>query len=188
MWNSGLMGVNSDPINLSDEQKCGFRDFLKLHNYTDITVNYPSYANSLNFVDTLLYKRFENLDGRLSSKYFKHENIHVEHFWGNIPEIRFDDIKGIVPTGRIIGELFKPSHLYDIFKSTDGVQRYFSNQFDYYYKHAIILHVGKYDASNPQDRDNFRKNVIAFWSFAMTQGLTTRLVTDLYELLRGQDG
>ena len=63
MWNSGLMGVNIDPINLPDEQKCGFRDFLKLHTYTDITVNYPSFET---FYGAFLFSSIENVSSKIT--------------------------------------------------------------------------------------------------------------------------
>lgn len=185
LWLSGLMGVNVDPIALSNEQKCGFRDFLKTHNYTKLGLNFPTYISSLNCEDTLSTERYQNLEGRLSSTYLRYDEIDVTHFWGNIPEIRFDDQQGFLLTGRIIGELFDPQRVYKAFKSTDGVKTYFSTQFDYYFKDGMIAQAVGYDTSNRQDRERYRKKLIAFWSFAMTQGITTRLMIDLYKVLRG---
>jgi len=185
LWGSGLMGVNVDPFTLSDEQKRGFRDFLRLHDYTNMALNLPSYVDSLNCEDTLSTHRYQNMDGRLSSTYFEQDDIYAGHFWGNIPEIKFDDQRGFVPTGRIIGELFEPSHLYKMFKSADGVKDYFTEQFDYYFKNTLIVDALGYDNNNTKDMKRYRKNVTAFWSFAMTQGLTTRLMIDLYKILRG---
>jgi len=185
LWRSGLMGSNEDPIDMADDKKCGLRDFLKTHDYDSLRLRLPSSTQSLNFEDVLSYAKYENLDGRLSSTYFGHDDTYVEHFWGNIPEIEFSETIGLKPTGRLIGQLFAPEMFYAKFKNNDGVGTYFSEQFDYYFNDGLIGDALGYDKNNPQSREQYRKRVISFWVFAITQGLTTNLVLDIYKMLRG---
>lgn len=182
-WLSGLMGVVKDPSELTPDVKYVIRDFLENIDYHSLSLRLPQSTYSLRSEDLLWQERSSNISERLSDTYFGISTTYVDHFWGNIPAIEFDADEGFKSSGNILGQLFKPSQIYKDFSLCYGVQYYFEAEFDYYFKNGVLpIRLG-YNTSDQSQMKLYKENVISLWAFAMTQGIASNIIRDLYKLM-----
>jgi hypothetical protein len=178
------MGVTSDPINFSDDEKAAHLLFLKNIPYLDLPLhqNFFSTNSLFKLEDAFSFAFHRNSGGkRVGSEYLGQNYCEIGAFWLNIPIVNFTEGAGYKNTNQVIAQSINSEEIYSVFKASEKLISHFKSSIFYHLNQPVLM--SRYGYNYGNDEAVYFQRIFSLWVATILQTQAGQFMKDTHRLM-----